>query len=90
MVAHENRIFIFGGSDRVGVPSMPSFSVAHYINRGWKWVIVDRPYPDHIQAIHLGFGGAAIPVYNGQKILLTGGYAHEETVSGIMCESLII
>jgi hypothetical protein len=80
IVAIDTRIYIFGGLT-FAEEAVLSFCVAEYTpdDRRWKWIVCDQPYPQHIP--DLGYGGEAIPVYNGKKIMLTGGRTEDTSVS---------
>lgn len=74
MAGVDNRLYIFGGRPNGHVQNnsvLRSYSVAECINSQWTWIVEDEPYTTDVP--NLGFGGRALPVYDGIKILLTPG-----------------
>jgi hypothetical protein len=75
LVAIDNRIYVFGGKKEFDqqAPCFASYSIAEYSSDAgvWSWVVCDHPYPSHVPS--LGYGGTAMAVYGGKKILLTAG-----------------
>ncbi|KAF8953071.1 hypothetical protein BDZ97DRAFT_635746 [Flammula alnicola] len=74
MVAVNNKMYIFGGYEKVGNDHRPcrSFSIAECKPEGvWHWEVRDAPISPSIPQGHMF--GQAIPVYNGMKILLGPG-----------------
>ncbi|KAF8904561.1 hypothetical protein CPB85DRAFT_1437746 [Mucidula mucida] len=73
MVAIKNRLFIFGGRDKIAAKATVrrSYSIAEYDGNEWTWVATDVPYdPDDIEA---SYDAKAIAIYDGVKILLGPG-----------------
>lgn len=82
MVAIENKIFIFGGRDEFDdkTPAIRTYSIAKYDPQTrWTWTVSDMPLPPDLPLLCSGL--QAIPVYNGQKILLTQGRIQNDAVS---------
>ncbi|SJL10736.1 uncharacterized protein ARMOST_14130 [Armillaria ostoyae] len=74
MAGIDNRLYIFGGRPSGNVQNysvLRSYSVAECVNSHWTWIVEDEPYTADVP--NLGFGGRALPVYDGMKILLTPG-----------------
>lgn len=75
IVAIRNRIYVFGGKKEFDdkAPFYASYSIAEYSSDDgeWTWVVCDHPYPSHVPS--QGYGGMAISVYDGKKILLSPG-----------------
>ncbi len=75
MVGIDNKLFIFGGRASYDKASLgiASYSIAEYTDHRWKWMSGrrDRDYDAHVPP--LGFGGRALSVHGGRKILLTPG-----------------
>nr|GAT48216.1 predicted protein [Mycena chlorophos] len=73
MIAHKNRLFIFGGRDSLDDDAtiFRSFSIATLDADGWKWTVSDRALPPNVP--NLGYLMRATLVYGGKKILLTEG-----------------
>ncbi|KAK0460670.1 uncharacterized protein EV420DRAFT_224555 [Desarmillaria tabescens] len=74
MAGIDNRLYIFGGRPSRNVQNctvLRSYSVAECVNCRWTWIVEDEPYTADVP--NLGFGGKALPVYDGMKILLTPG-----------------
>ncbi|KAG7445237.1 uncharacterized protein BT62DRAFT_1025892 [Guyanagaster necrorhizus] len=75
MIGIDNKLFIFGGRASYDKNSLgiASYSIAEYTDYRWKWMSGrrDRAYDAHVPP--LGFGGRALSVHGGKKILLTPG-----------------
>ncbi|KAK0484504.1 hypothetical protein IW261DRAFT_1416461 [Armillaria novae-zelandiae] len=75
MVGIENKLFIFSGRESYDEKALglASYSIAEYVDHRWKWMSGrrDRGYDAHVPP--LGFGGRALSVHGGRKILLTPG-----------------
>ncbi|KAK0460700.1 uncharacterized protein EV420DRAFT_1306669 [Desarmillaria tabescens] len=81
MIGINNKLFIFGGRASYDKESlgMASYSIAEYTNHRWNWMSGrrDRAYDAHVPP--LGFGGRALSVHGGRKILLTPGRLANKT-----------
>ncbi|KAJ7059260.1 hypothetical protein C8F01DRAFT_1059307 [Mycena amicta] len=77
MLAHKNKLFIFGG--RVSLDDDPriidTFSVATLSPEGWSWTVSDS-----VMTLNLGYLIHATLVYGGQKILLTKGRVDNDLI----------
>ncbi|KAJ7792690.1 hypothetical protein B0H14DRAFT_3562575, partial [Mycena olivaceomarginata] len=75
MLAIRNRLFIFAGRTQWNddSPAIATYSVAIYDQQGrWTWAILDESMPSETPP--LGYGIQAIPIDDGEKILLTRGW----------------
>ncbi|KAJ7450828.1 hypothetical protein FB451DRAFT_988361, partial [Mycena latifolia] len=90
MVAVDNQLFIFGGRDQFDddSPTIRTYSIAVYKpETRWTWMVSDAPMPPDLP--FLGFGIQAVPVYDGQKILLTRGRIKNDTPIDLSRETTI-
>ncbi|KAK0447087.1 hypothetical protein EV421DRAFT_1901209 [Armillaria borealis] len=80
MIGIDNKLFIFGGRESYDEKALglASYSIAEYTDYRWKWMSGrwDRAYDAHVPP--LGFGGRALSVHGGRKILLTPGRLDNE------------
>lgn len=89
-----DSVYVFGGYARLEPKCDPlphnSFSILalNQDNDSWRWKVRDRPYskPSHTNQLYINpipqdhAFGAAIPLYNGKKILLLPGRHTEDDV----------
>lgn len=82
IVAIDHKLFVFGGYRRYGRDPQPhrSYSIASLSDTGkWTWEARDVAYTNIIPQGHIF--GAAVPMYNNTKILLTIGRTTGDEVS---------
>ncbi|KAF7305250.1 hypothetical protein HMN09_00775800 [Mycena chlorophos] len=81
MVAHDKRLFIFGGrsSREDNAEVLDSFSIATFDSqrRQWSWTVADEPMPLS-PGTSLGYQLGATLVYGGKKVLLMQGHLTEQ------------
>ncbi|KAJ7847269.1 hypothetical protein B0H14DRAFT_2357234 [Mycena olivaceomarginata] len=81
MVAIRNQLFIFGGRTQWSddCPAIATYSIAIYNPQSqWTWAISDESMPPETPP--LGYGIQAIPIDDGEKILLTRGWVENTEV----------
>ncbi|KAJ7870161.1 hypothetical protein B0H14DRAFT_2726315, partial [Mycena olivaceomarginata] len=91
MVAIKNRLFIFGGRTqwKDDSPAIATYSIAIYDPQSqWTWAISDEFMPPETPP--LGYGIQAIPIDDGEKILLTRGWVDNTEPFNLSGDTIIL
>ncbi|KAJ7709099.1 hypothetical protein B0H14DRAFT_2646503 [Mycena olivaceomarginata] len=91
IVPRINQLFIFGGRSKSDddSPGIATYSVAVYDPQTqWTWTVSDGPMPPDLPP--LGYGIQAIPIDDGEQILLTRGWVENTEVPHNDTEDVLV